>query len=152
MILALLVPCSNKTLGYLVKSSEGFSLFCCLVNINNRRQSFIRLLSQDLFHDSNTDTDAFSFVTVYINLRQIWQCLRYSPGRPFWHHFVCIWPLKRNKVCLFNLVLATRTLDVTERTEKESTSTEWLKRRENNKLLPCNNDQLGNCQLHQNLS
>ncbi len=36
----------NKILGYLVKSSEGFSVFCCLININDIWQCFIRLLSQ----------------------------------------------------------------------------------------------------------
>ncbi len=30
----------------------------------------ISLLSKDLFHGYNTDTHAFSFVTIYINLRQ----------------------------------------------------------------------------------
>ncbi len=42
----------------------------CLININDKRRSFIRLLSQDLFHGSNTDTHVFSSATVYINLRQ----------------------------------------------------------------------------------
>ncbi len=28
-------------------------------------------MKQDLFHGSSTDTHAFSFATVYINLRQI---------------------------------------------------------------------------------
>ncbi len=37
-----------------------FSVFCCcLININDKRHSFIKLLSQDLFHGSNTDTHVF---------------------------------------------------------------------------------------------
>ncbi len=56
---------------------------------------------------------------IYINLRQNWQCLRgYSPGRQFWRHFVYIWLLKRNKLCLFDLVLAERALDVTLSAQK----------------------------------
>ncbi len=45
-----------------------------------------------------TATHAFSFSTVYIYLRQN-DCLRgYPPGLQFWHHFVCIWLLKLNKL------------------------------------------------------
>ncbi len=56
---------------------------------------------------------------IYINLRQNWQCLRgYSPGRQFWRHFVYIWLLKQNKLCLFDFVLAERALDVTLSAQK----------------------------------
>ncbi len=41
---------------------------------------------------------------------------------------LCIWPLKGNKLCLLDLVLAVRTLDVTERTEKETMITEYFKK------------------------
>ncbi len=56
---------------------------------------------------------------IYINLRQNWQCLRgYSSGRQFWRNFVYIWLLKWNMLCLFDLVLAERALDVTVSTQK----------------------------------
>ncbi len=38
-----------------------FSVFCCLININDTAQFYYRLRSQDLFHECNTDTHALFF-------------------------------------------------------------------------------------------
>ncbi len=57
------------------------------------------------------------------------------PGRPFWRHFVCFWPLKHNK----RLVLAERAMDVTVSAQEKllwrARVLNGLKRRENNTLM-----------------
>ncbi len=73
----------------------------------------------------------FSFVMVYINLRQNWQCLRgYLPGPQFW--LVCVFGhlSTKNLTCLiwyFSIKYLRLGCDC-ERTEKESTSIECLKK------------------------
>ncbi len=86
---------------------------------------------------------AFSFATVYINLRQNRQCLwGYFPGRSFWPHFVCIWPLKLGHLTQFGTSSACFGCDC-EHTEKRLWSARvpnGLKRRANNTFLwQCNN-------------
>ncbi len=96
----------------------------------------------------------FSFITVYINIRQNWQCLRgYSPGWQFWRHYLCFCILKCNKLCLFDLVLVEGTLYVTVSAQKRRARVpNYLKRHENNMFLWwCNSDQLRNWQFCQSL-
>jgi len=71
--------------------------------------------------------------------------MRIPTRRPFWRYFVCIWPLKRNK-----LFSACSGCDC-EHTEMRLWSArvpKGLKRRANNTFLwRCNNDKLGYWQL-----
>ncbi len=141
----------NKTL-FSQEQWGNFSVFWCLININDRRHSFI--CHKTYFTNPILIHMRFSFITVYINLRLNWQCLwGYSPGRPFWHHCVCNLATKAQQALLANSIWY---CSAQEKRLWRARKPSGLKRSANNIFLwRCNNDRLGNgqfCQLHRNVS
>ncbi len=151
---------------YLIKSSEGFSLsFVVWVTLMTNGTTLLCCCHKTYFMDPILIHMRFHSHLFTLTKHQcFWG---YLPGRTFWCYFVCIWPLKHNKLCLLvyldylklNLVLAVRLGCNCECTEKLLWSARVpkdLKRRANNTFLwRCNNERLGNwqfCQLYRNVS